>query len=816
MIFRFVPLKIKVFHITNRTYTILFNKFIDNYYNRYNKNRVKQLGCQRCCAEWLIRCAAIFRVSGSSEFVSSKRQLLQLLEPFEIEEVDCSDSCISTPGLDHFQGVNTIKTLRLSYCSWINDDSLYKVAFHLKDCLKAIEIVDCGCISGAGLLYLQNMTKLREIVIRDLPTVMPGERIIVIDSLKTKFDKTCKITYPLERWLHSNEYGKIFYQGRPPLFTQVSLACPTVGHGHEWKLAFDGSCNPTKAHGTAKACLFPPLTFCNGHGEALSMKNLSLTDANETADDLSLSAVASDAVELPHCLNSCPVGMANISIRKMYEQNPKMYEQYIRKQEPRPGEDRPPSAHFITPQQALKFCQNSLVPYEEREIVKYKKIYYVGEDAQKCSTLDSLNNYGNDDANGFYRIVIADHIAYRYEVIRLLGRGSFGQVIKAFDHRKRTFVALKIIRNQQPFHRQVCSEVNILSLLCRMDEENKSNTVRMIDHFTFRNHKCITFELLSISLYDVLRLSKYRGINLKIVRRFAFDILQCLDFLKRYGIIHCDLKPENIVLRQSDRTGVRVIDFGSSCIKGSRLYSYIQSRFYRAPEVILGCIYSTPIDMWSFGCILVELFTGNPLFPGVDETDQMALIIEMLGVPPPKLINGRRGSIFFDPDGLPKYCRNMNCSHKSKERGPPGSRSLRDVLKRCDNGDFIDFVNKCLALDPEERMTPKAALKHSWIRTKQSSSPSQQRKATVEPSDPKPSTDPSNVTKSTDRRRNNNNNNGQENADILLPIPSGQQRCANGTAKNNNLITFRENGIGNILAESAAGPASGRLKLPFL
>ncbi|KRX73846.1 Dual specificity tyrosine-phosphorylation-regulated kinase mbk-2, partial [Trichinella sp. T6] len=755
---------------------------------RYNKNRVKQLGCQRCCAEWLIRCAAIFRVSGSSEFVSSKRQLLQLLEPFEIEEVDCSDSCISTPGLDHFQGVNTIKTLRLSYCSWINDDSLYKVAFHLKDCLKAIEIVDCGSISGAGLLYLQNMTKLREIVIRDLPTVMPGERIIVIDSLKTKFDKTCKITYPLERWLNSNENSQ---------------------------LAFDGSCNPTKAHGTAKACLFPPLTFCNGHGEALSMKNLSLTDASETADDLSLSAVASDAVELPHCLNSCPVGMANISIRKMYEQNPKMYEQYIRKQEPRPGEDRPPSAHFITPQQALKFCQNSLVPYEEREIVKYKKIYYVGEDAQKCSTLDSLNNYGNDDANGFYRIVKADHIAYRYEVIRLLGRGSFGQVIKAFDHRKRTFVALKIIRNQQPFHRQVCSEVNILSLLCRMDEENKSNTVRMIDHFTFRNHKCITFELLSISLYDVLRLSKYRGINLKVVRRFAFDILQCLDFLKRYGIIHCDLKPENIVLRQSDRTGVRVIDFGSSCVKGSRLYSYIQSRFYRAPEVILGCIYSTPIDMWSFGCILVELFTGNPLFPGVDETDQMALIIEMLGVPPPKLINGRRGSIFFDPDGLPKYCRNMNSSHKSKERGPPGSRSLRDVLKRCDNGDFIDFVSKCLALDPEERMTPKAALKHSWIRTKQSSSPSQQRKATVEPSDPKPSTDQSNVTKFTDRRRNNNNN-GQENADILLPIPSGQQRCANGIAKNNNLITFRENGIGNVLAESAAGPASGRLKLPFL
>ncbi|KAL1236306.1 ATP synthase subunit s [Trichinella pseudospiralis] len=256
MLFRFIPWKTEVFYSTNRTYTILFNKFIDNYYNRYNKNRVKQLGCQRCCAEWLIRCAAIFRVSGSSEFVSSKRQLLQLSEPFEIEEVDGSDSCISTPGLDYFQGVNTIKTLRLSYCSWIDDDSLYKVAFHLKDCLNAIEIVDCGCISGVGLLYLQNMTKLRNIVIRDLPMVKPGERIIVIDSLKTKFDKTCKITYPLERWLLPNElkqsikrkiapvdhklqYGQIFYQGRSPLFTQVGLVCPTVAHGREWKVLFN-------------------------------------------------------------------------------------------------------------------------------------------------------------------------------------------------------------------------------------------------------------------------------------------------------------------------------------------------------------------------------------------------------------------------------------------------------------------------------------------------------------------------------------------------------------------------------------------------
>lgn len=81
-------------------------------------------------------------------------------------------------------------------------------------------------------------------------------------------------------------------------------------------------------------------------------------------------------------------------------------------------------------------------------------------------------------------------------------------------------------------------------------------------------------------------------------------------------IIHCDLKPENIMLRHPNRSIIKVIDFGSSCLSTERVYTYIQSRFYRAPEIILGMQYGTAIDMWSFGCILAELYTGYPLFPG--------------------------------------------------------------------------------------------------------------------------------------------------------------------------------------------------------
>jgi dual specificity tyrosine-phosphorylation-regulated kinase 2/3/4 len=94
------------------------------------------------------------------------------------------------------------------------------------------------------------------------------------------------------------------------------------------------------------------------------------------------------------------------------------------------------------------------------------------------------------------------------------------------------------------------------------------------------------------------------------------------------------LKPENILLKSPDKSGIKLIDFGSSCFQTERIYTYIQSRFYRAPEIILGIPYTMGIDMWSFGCILAELYTGFPLFPGENEQEQLALIMEVRGVPP--------------------------------------------------------------------------------------------------------------------------------------------------------------------------------------
>ena len=118
-------------------------------------------------------------------------------------------------------------------------------------------------------------------------------------------------------------------------------------------------------------------------------------------------------------------------------------------------------------------------------------------------------------------------------------------------------------------------------------------------------------------------------------------MLQSLCFLREHSIIHCDLKPENVLLKQENKSGIKLIDFGSSCFADERIYTYIQSRFYRAPEIMLAIPYTTSIDVWSFGCILAELFTGFPIFPGESEPEQMALIMEVNGLPPAEMLKVR-------------------------------------------------------------------------------------------------------------------------------------------------------------------------------
>ena len=305
-------------------------------------------------------------------------------------------------------------------------------------------------------------------------------------------------------------------------------------------------------------------------------------------------------------------------------------------------------------------------------------------------------------------------------VLQMAQQGQFLQV---------TGLAAACCDRLQALLQQAKTEIELLQFLNQKDPTDTACIVRLQEHFMFRGHQCLVFEMLSYNLYDLLRHTTFKGVSLNLIRKFGKQILKALCFLalRDVSVIHCDLKPENILLRHPKRSAIKLIDFGSSCRDGQTVYSYIQSRFYRSPEVLLGCPYSTAIDMWSLGCILVEMHTGEPIFSGQDETDQIVKIYELLGPPPTHMIQqGTKGLKHFrrqeqglgytlrDPPRSLKV-RSINDVLGVETGGPDGRRlnepghSVTDYLK------LKDLIMKMLAYDPAERITPFQAISHSFF-----------------------------------------------------------------------------------------------------
>ena len=376
----------------------------------------------------------------------------------------------------------------------------------------------------------------------------------------------------------------------------------------------------------------------------------------------------------------------------------------------------PTDAVGLEASSALVKYESCLSEYEKNEIGSFGVVYYAGQNCENkiAAPVPGGVNYGYDDERGDYTFVMKDHMNYRYEVIQTLGRGSFGQVVKAYDHRLGTHVALKVIRNKKRFHQQAEVEVRVLTHLRDKDPDAKYGIIRLIENFTFRSHVCLTYELLSINLYDHMKMTKFYPMPLGVVKKIGASLLISLAFMWRENIIHCDLKPENILLRQPNRTAVKVIDLGSACFENERIYTYIQSRFYRAPEVILGVPYTRKIDLWSYACVLCELAAGYPLFPGENETEQLACIMEVLGVPPRHIVEvSPRRNQFFDcssADFQPKLVPNSR-----KKVRQPSTKSLTAFLGVEEDDSFVEFIRLFLCWDPEERPAPEAAMRHRWI-----------------------------------------------------------------------------------------------------
>ncbi|XP_038153960.1 homeodomain-interacting protein kinase 1-like isoform X4 [Cyprinodon tularosa] len=351
----------------------------------------------------------------------------------------------------------------------------------------------------------------------------------------------------------------------------------------------------------------------------------------------------------------------------------------------------------------------------------------------------------SSNGEGDYQLVqheILCSLSSSYEVLEFLGRGTFGQVAKCWKRGTNEIVAIKILKNHPSYARQGQIEVGILN---RLSAENADeyNFVRSYECFQHKGHTCLVFEMLEQNLYDFLKHSKFSPLPLRHIRPILQQVATALMKLKSLGLIHADLKPENIMLvdpiRQPYR--VKVIDFGSaSHVSKAVCSTYLQSRYYRAPEIILGLPFCEAIDMWSLGCVIAELFLGWPLYPGASEYDQIRYISQTQGLPAEYLLSaGTKTNRFFNrgPDSSYPLWRlktpaehEMEMGIKSKEARKYIFNCLDDMMQvnlsshlegtdmlaeKADRKEFIDLLKRMLRLDADKRITPTKTLGHPFV-----------------------------------------------------------------------------------------------------
>ncbi|KAF7838242.1 serine/threonine-protein kinase AFC2 isoform X1 [Senna tora] len=353
----------------------------------------------------------------------------------------------------------------------------------------------------------------------------------------------------------------------------------------------------------------------------------------------------------------------------------------------------------------------------------------------------------DDDKDGHYMFALGENLTSRYKIHSKMGEGTFGQVLECWDRERKEMVAIKIVRGIKKYREAAMIEIEVLQQLGKHDKGG-NRCVQIRNWFDYRNHICIVFEKLGPSLYDFLRKNNYRSFPIDLVREIGRQLLECVAFMHDLRMIHTDLKPENILLispeyvkvpdyRSSSRSpssyfkrvpkssAIKVIDFGSTTYEREDQNYIVSTRHYRAPEVILGqfCYgfsglgWSYPCDIWSVGCILVELCTGEALFQTHENLEHLAMMERVLGPLPQHML--KKADRHAD-----KYVRR---SRLDWPEGATSRDSIKAVLKlpRLQNlimqhvdhsaGDLIHVLQGLLRYDPSERLSAREALRHPFF-----------------------------------------------------------------------------------------------------
>ncbi|XP_015609371.1 cyclin-dependent kinase 4 [Cephus cinctus] len=331
------------------------------------------------------------------------------------------------------------------------------------------------------------------------------------------------------------------------------------------------------------------------------------------------------------------------------------------------------------------------------------------EEPGTSSRIEVRRIMGRESTGEVQTSLMGEHALY--QELSLIGNGAYGTVYKAKDLTSGQVVALKKVRVPLTEDGLPTSTLREIAALKQLERFEHPHIVRLLDvcqgnylqlpSEDERSERVDRGLILWLVFEHVERdLASYmsscsNGIPPEDVKRMSREIILGVDFLHSHRILHRDLKPQNLLVTHEGR--IKIADFGLAKTYDfeMRLTSVVVTLWYRAPEVLLGCPYATPVDIWSVGCILAELSRLSPLFPGTSEGDQLDRIFQVIGTP--------------SQDEWPE---NVSLSWTAFPHRQ--ARPLRSIIPNL-NDHGLDLIKNTLIFDPHSRITAAQALRHQYF-----------------------------------------------------------------------------------------------------
>ncbi|CAH8667021.1 unnamed protein product [Dicrocoelium dendriticum] len=327
-------------------------------------------------------------------------------------------------------------------------------------------------------------------------------------------------------------------------------------------------------------------------------------------------------------------------------------------------------------------------------------------------------------------VAVGDVIKRRYRVQKIIGEGSYGQVFECFDLCTNSLTAVKALKPQSDYKDVARHELNVLETISRIDSNSCCHCINSLDFFDWHSHFFLVFPLLGPSIFSFLEQNNYEPYPIHHVASITRQICEAVDFLHHAGITHTDLKPENVLfvdgsydeVPSSTRRrsvmhirdpSIKIIDFGSAAFDGDHHSTTIQTRHYRAPEVVMELGWDCSADVWSVGCMLFELVTGQCLFMTHDNLEHLAMMERVLGPIPKSMIRASRRRRYFRHGRLDWPDDTSDARHVRKTLKPLGEYwfSYSDMYTRL----AFDLIREMLSFIPPSRITCSRALEHPFM-----------------------------------------------------------------------------------------------------